>query len=156
MHLRRTIATLAVPVIVLTIPACGSSGSNTKAGDASSTTSKSANGDTPGKSDTSDTESAPGKNPGKATVSNETAAPDKTVIFTADKTFAPNKLQVSPGEVFSFKSADDANAAAVTFDGNDKYTITSGLVESFTLTTPGTYTVTDNMSNATMTVVVKG
>ena len=156
MHLRRTLAMLAVPVIALTIPACGSSGSKSSAGESSATTSKSAGGNTPGKSDTSDTESTPGKNPGKATVSNETAAPDKTVIFKADKSFEPKKLQVAPGEVFSFKSADDANAAAVTFDGNDKYTITSGLVESFTLTTPGTYTVTDNMSNATMTVVVKG
>ena len=58
--------------------------------------------------------------------------------------------------MFTFVAAEGAPTAAVTFNGDDSYTITTGLTESFTLEAPGTYTVSEYLSGATMTVTVAG
>ena len=100
-------------------------------------------------------ESAPddAMNPGSETLVDGPAAADKTVAFDG-VAFTPSTLEVAPGEVFTFVAGPAASTSAVTFNGNDTYTISGGLTESFTLETTGTYTVTEFISGATMTVTV--
>lgn len=97
----------------------------------------------------------PEGNPGEETLVDGPAEADKTVTWTGTA-FEPSALEVAPGEVFTFVAGTDAGTAAVTFDGNDSYTITTGLTESFTLDVPGTYTVSEFISEVPMTVTVTG
>lgn len=84
------------------------------------------------------------------------APAERTVTFTADKRFDPAQLEVPVGELVTFVAAPDAGTHAVRFgDSTDTYTISGGLVESFTIGEPGTYTVTEDLTNATMTLTVR-
>lgn len=100
-----------------------------------------------------DSDSGDMTNPGKETLVDGPGAADKTITFDGTA-FSPATLKVAPGEVFTYAAGPDASPSAVTFNGSDTYTITSGLKESFTLETPGTYTVKEDITGATMTVTV--
>jgi hypothetical protein len=100
-------------------------------------------------------ESAASGNPGAETLVDGPAAADKTVTWDGSG-WSPGSLEVAVGEVFSFVTSAGAGVAAVSFNGADSYTITSGLIESFTLDTPGTYTVIEFISGTAMTVTVTG
>ena len=101
-----------------------------------------------------DTETTkPGSGTGTVKLVDGTAPADKTVTFTADKTFDPTELTVSVGETFTFKAASGTHA--VSFNGgSDTYTISGGLIESFQIDAPGTYTASELLTNATMTITV--
>lgn len=103
--------------------------------------------------DSGDSDAGDMTNPGKETLVDGPAPADKTVTFDGTA-FSPEKLDVAPGEVFTFAAGPDASPSAVTFNGSDTYTITGGLTESFTLEAPGTYNVKEDISGATMTVTV--
>lgn len=164
----RTIHRL-IPITALTLAsvltACGSSsgGSDGSSGDGSKATTTAAaaadssSSETTEATDSGDSgDSASGENPGTETLVDGPADAAHTVTLTADGTWDPASLEVAPGEVFTFVAAEGAPTAAVTFNGNDSYTITTGLTESFTLDEPGTYTVKEYLAGAEMTVTVTG
>lgn len=101
-------------------------------------------------------EPSEGANPGVETLVDGPADAANTVTFTAEGTWDPSSLEVASGEVITFVAAEGAPTAAVTFDGSNTYTITTGLTESFTLDEPGSYTVSEYLSGAEMTVTVTG
>jgi plastocyanin len=157
MTARRLVPAALVAVLALGGAACSSSGSDSSAG---STTKESTGATT--STTTADTAessagstSSDGENPGVETLVDGPADAAHTVTLTASGSWDPATLEVAPGQVFTFVSAG-SGSHAVTFNGSDTYTISGGLTESFTLATPGTYTVTEYLSGETMTVVVKG
>jgi hypothetical protein len=81
---------------------------------------------------------------------------ENTVTFTADGAFDPGAIEISADEVITFEAAPDAGTSAVTFNGSDTYTLSGGLTESFTISAPGTYTATEFLSGAQMTITVTG
>ncbi len=91
---------------------------------------------------------------GTVTLADGAAAADKTVSFTDDGGFDPPELTVKVGELFTFKAGDDGTHAVKFGDSSDTYTISGGLIESFTIDAAGTYTVTEDLSSKTMTVTV--
>ena len=107
-----------------------------------------------GGTESPETTAGSGENPGTETLVDGPADAAHTVTFTADGSWDPSTLEVAPGQVFTFVAAEGAPTAAVTFNGSDTYTITTGLTESFTLETPGTYTVQEHISSEPMTVTV--
>lgn len=139
---------------------CGGDDEGSSTGSDSSTTAAPADAGSPETTEAMDSGSADapstGENPGPATLANGTADEAHTVTFTADSVFSPDSIEVAPGELLTFKAAEGAPIAGVTFNGNDSYTITGGLIETFTLETPGEYTVEEDISGATMTVTVTG
>lgn len=89
------------------------------------------------------------------------ATPEHTITFDADGTmsttgsFSPEELTVPVGEKVTFKAAPDSGTHAIRFGSStDTYTITGGLIETFTISEPGTYTVTEDISGTTMTLMV--
>ena len=75
--------------------------------------------------------------------------------INADGTFSPSELSVPAGEKVTFKAAPDAGTHAVRFGSStDTFTISGGLIETFTISEPGTYTVTEDLTNATMTLKI--
>jgi plastocyanin len=159
---RRRLAalTLAAALLVGTA-ACGGSDSEGGAEDPGTTAAPAADdaaddgADTPDDTEESDEEAAPEGNPGVETLVDGPASEDLTVTWDGTA-FSPSELEVAPGEVFTFVAGPDAGTSAVTFNGNDSYTITTGLTESFTLEAPGTYTVSEYLTGVTMTVTVTG
>ena len=123
-------------------PTAGTSGS----------TGSDATGTTAGDS-TATTAAAAGS--GKVTLANGAAPADKTVIFSTDGGFDPGTLNVGVGELFSFRAGDSGVHAVRFGTATDTFTISGGLIESFTIDAPGTYAVTEDLSNKTMTVTVK-
>jgi len=135
----------------------GSSGSSDKStttasgggsGDDSSTT---AADDSSGSGSTDDTAAA-GK--GTVTLVDGEAAADKTITVSKDGEFDPNTLTVAVGEKFTVKAAADAGTHAVTFNGDDQYTVSGGLIETFTIDAAGSYEMQDTISGGTATITV--
>ncbi len=156
MTARRLVPAALVAVLALGGAACSSSGSDSSAGSStkeSTTTTASSTAESAESS--SGSSSSDGENPGVETLVDGPADAAHTVTLTASGTWDPATLTVAPGQVFTFVSAG-SGSHAVTFNGSDTYTISGGLTESFTLATPGTYTVTEYLSGETMTVVVSG
>lgn len=160
----RSTAIIAL-LLASVLAACGSSSSGGDGGaadDGATTTAAAAEAtDDPGSTPAEEPgeegeEVTDGANPGVETLVDGPADEANTVTFTAEGTWDPGTLEVAPGEVFTFVAAEGASTAAVTFDGSTTYTITTGLTESFTLDEPGTYTVTEFLSGAEMTVTVTG
>lgn len=156
MSARRPTAAILALLLAFALGACGSD-DDTSSPDATETTvapddtSDPDEGDAPSDGESEDPES----NPGVETLVDGPAEADKTVTF-ADGAWDPATLEVAPGEVFTFVAAADAGTVAVSFNGSDSYTLSGGLTESFTLETPGTYTVSEYLSGTTMTVTVAG
>jgi plastocyanin len=91
----------------------------------------------------------------KVTLTDGEATAANTVTFNADGTFSPSELSVPAGEKVTFKAAPDAGTHAVRFGSStDTFTISGGLIETFTISEPGTYTVTEDLTNATMTLKI--
>jgi len=156
MTARRLVPAALVAVLALGGVACSSSGSGSSA--ASSTTTEAAEASTPvseASSAETGADESDGTNPGVEALVDGPADATHTVTFS-DGSWEPGTLQVAPGQVFTFVSAPGGGTKAVTFNGSDTYTISGGLTESFTLATPGTYTVSEYLSGETMTVVVTG
>jgi plastocyanin len=156
---RRLAALSLAAALVLGAAACGSSDSGSDgAKDEATTTAapgdSSSTGDTAATDDTEATEEPSEEgNPGVETLVDGPASEDLTVTWDGTA-FSPSELEVAAGEVFTFVAGPDASTSAVTFNGNDTYTITTGLTESFTLEAPGTYTVSEYLTGVTMTVTV--
>lgn len=160
---RRRLAalTLAAALLVGT-SACGGSDSEGSADDPSTTVAPAddaaAEDGAEAPDDTEaegDEEPAAEGNPGTETLVDGPATEALTVTWDGTA-FSPAELEVAAGEVFTFVAGPDAGTAAVTFNGSDSYTITTGLTESFTLDAPGTYTVSEYLTGTTMTVTVTG
>lgn len=106
-------------------------------------------------SDSGDSSTSASGDGSKVTLSNGEATAANTITFTADKTFSPSELTVPAGEKVTFKAAPGAGTNAVRFGSStDTFTISGGLIETFTISEPGTYTVTEDLTNATMTLKV--
>ncbi len=155
-HRRLAAATLSV-VLVLGAAACGSSdsGSDGASDKATTTAASGGSGDTTADDGgSSDTTAASSEGSGTVTLADGAAAADKTVSFTDDGGFDPPELTVKVGELFTFKAGDDGTHAVKFGESSDTYTISGGLIESFTIDAAGTYTVTEDISSKTMTVTV--
>ncbi len=150
MSIRRSTAIASVVLFSLVPVACGSSGSGTKPGDPTTTSA-----DSTGSSDAPGTTAVAG-NPGDEKLVESAAAADKTIAYTTDGGFEPSSLHVAPGEVFTITAGADENAFAVTFNGNDSYTVTSGMSESFTLQTSGTYTMKEFVNGEKSLTIIVG
>ena len=164
MHLRKSKS--VVIILAFTLPfaaACKSSdddASSSSGGDKATTTlaptsdqNADSGSDSSDPTDDSTTNDGVG-NPGSETLVDGPITAENTVTWTADGSWDKDSLTVSIGEVFTFVAGEGASTAAVTFNGNDSYTITTGLTESFTLAEPGTYTVSEYVSGTEMTVTV--
>ena len=89
------------------------------------------------------------------TLTDGEASPENTITFGADDAFSPPELTVAVGEKSTFKAGPDAGTHAVRFGtSTDTYTISGGLIETFTISEPGSYTVTEDLTEATMTLTV--
>jgi len=153
---RRLAPAALIAVLALGATACGSSGSSSEGSTKDPEESTTVTAATAERSGADPAEASDGTNPGTETLVDGPADAAHTVTFTEDGTWDPATLQVAPGQVFTFVAAPGAGTHAVTFNGDDTYTISGGLIESFTLSTPGTYTVSEYLSGETMTIVVKG
>lgn len=153
----RLTAAILASVLLLGASACGSSGGSDGAAP-ETTSAESSASDGAGSDET--TAPSPGSgeagegDPSAVKVSDGAADSANTVTFTADDSFDPAELEVGVGDVITFQAADDAGSHAVTFDGSNTYTISGGLTESFTIDAPGTYTASELLTNATMTITV--
>lgn len=152
---RRTTSALCAIAMAFAFGCSSDDDSSTSTTSAPSATTTAAGGDTSTTAADSGS-SSDSTNPGPATLANGKAPADKTITFNADSTFSPSTLTVKPGELFTFVAAQGAPVAAVTFNGSDTYTISGGLVESFTLTAPGTYHASEDISGAEVTITVAG
>ena len=159
-HIRSIAAASLAGVLLLSAPACSSD----KSEDAKETTTTAAaddahNGAT--SEPAADTTEVEGEGSeggeegtGTVTLADGEAAADKTITFTTDAGFDPSELEVAVGELFTFRAGDDSVNAVKFGDSSDTFTISGGLIESFTIDAPGTYTVTEDLSGETMTVTV--
>ena len=71
-----------------------------------------------------------------------------------DGAFDPTTLEVAVGELFTVKQGGDGINAVKFGDSTDTYTISGGLIESFTIDAAGTYTMTEDLTGATATITV--
>jgi len=157
---RRAAAVLAV-VVLFGAAACSSSDDKSSDSSDKTTTTASGSGGSDGSSTTAADDSsgsgaggdAGAKGTGKVTLADGEAAADKITV-DADGAFDPDSLSVAVGEKFTVKAADGAGTHAVTFDGGDSYTVSGGLIETFTIDAAGTYTMTDTISESTATITV--
>ncbi len=128
-----------------------SDGSDTSSADGTDTTNDAESG-----SKDSGSDSGASKGDGsKVTLVDGEASAANTITFDAQDSFNPSELTVPVGEKVTFKAAPDAGTHAVRFGSStDTFTISGGLIETFTISAPGTYTVTEDLTNATMTLKV--
>lgn len=155
---RLATATLAFGLLVAAA-GCGSSGGGSDSADTTATTAMAdgSGSDTTAADAGSDTTEPTGTaGTGTVTLADGEADAAKTVTYTDDGGFDPSELSVAVGELFTFKSGDDGVHAVKFGEATDTYTISGGLIESFTIDAAGTYTVTEDISGATMTVTVTG
>lgn len=88
------------------------------------------------------------------TLADGEAPPELTVTFTDAGGFSPATLSVGVGELFTFVAGDDGTHAVKFGTSTDTYAISGGLIESFTISAAGTYTVTEDLTSQTMTITV--
>ena len=91
---------------------------------------------------------------GTVTLADGEAAADKTITFTADGGFDPATLDVAVGELFTVKQGGEGVNAVKFGDSSDTYTISGGLIESFTIDAAGNYTMTEDLTGETATITV--
>lgn len=149
----RTRARLLAAGIALVLPlglaACSDDGDDTSTGDAAAETSSPTADEAGAGEDGASTGDA-----AAVTLADGEAPPELTVAFSAAGGFSPATLTVGVDELFTFRSGDDGTYAVRFGDSTDTYTISGGLVESFTISAAGTYTVTEDLSSQTMTITV--
>lgn len=155
---RRLLAIAAISAFfVVGVSACGSSDGSDSSADTTATTAKTT-GDTTGDTTDDTTADAPddgGKEgTGTVTLADGEAPADKTITFTADGGFDPATLEVAVGELFTVKQGGDGVNAVKFGDASDTYTISGGLIESFTIDAAGTYTMTEDLTGETATITV--
>jgi hypothetical protein len=155
---RRLLAVTAVGAfLVVGVAACGSSSGSDSSSDDTAKTTVADSGD----SGTSDTTADSGdsgdagdtEGTGTVTLADGEAPADKTITFT-DGAFDPTTLEVAVGELFTVKQGGDGINAVKFGDSTDTYTISGGLIESFTIDAAGTYTMTEDLTGATATITV--
>ncbi len=158
---RLAAASLAV-ALIFGAAACGSSdsGSDGAADDTEANAPDDTTAADAGTDDTTDgsdegTDSSGEAGTGTVTLTDGEAGADLTVTYTEADGFAPGELTVGVGELFTFVSGDDGVHAVKFGESSDTFTITNGLIESFTIDAAGTYTVTEDISGATMTITVE-
>lgn len=159
---RRLLAVSAVGAFLFVgAAACGSSsGSDGASGDTAKTTTADSgdNGSTDDTmADDSGSDSGSGdtatEGSGTVTLADGEAPADKTITFTADG-FDPGTLEVKVGELFTVKNGGEGVNAVKFGESTDTYTITGGLIESFTIDAAGTYTMTEDLTGETATITV--
>ncbi len=160
---RRTLARLAATaLLVLAVGAACSSGSDDDADTTTTTVAPSDGSDSSGGElsgdpgdggDTGDV-GAEAEGTGVVTLADGEAPAERTVTFSDEGGFDPTTLEVGVGELFTFEATDDGVHAVGFGASTDTYTLYHGLVESFTIDAPGTYTVYEDLSGQTMTITV--
>jgi hypothetical protein len=153
----RLLATASVGAFLLVgVAACGSSGGSDASSDDAVETTVAGNGDSGSTDDTTGDAPDEGGSEGTGTVTlaDGEAAADKTITFTEDGGFDPGNLDVGVGELFTVKQGGDGINAVKFGDSTDTYTITGGLIESFTIDAAGTYTMTEDLTGETATITV--
>jgi len=153
----RLLATASVGALLLVgVAACGSSGGSDASSDDAAETTVAGNGGSGSTDDT--TADAPdeggSEGTGTVTLADGEAAADKTITFTEDGGFDPGNLDVGVDELFTVKQGGDGINAVKFGDSTDTYTITGGLIESFTIDAAGTYTMTEDLTGETATITV--
>jgi len=157
---RRLLAITAIGAFLVTgAAACGSSsGSDSSSGDTAKTTAADNGGDSGTSETTADSgdkgDSGATEGTGTVTLADGEAAADKTITFTEDGGFDPSNLDVKVGELFTVKQGGDGTNAVKFGDSSDTYTISGGLIESFTIDAAGTYTMTEDLTSQTATITV--
>ncbi|WP_426573779.1 cupredoxin domain-containing protein [Aquihabitans sp. McL0605] len=152
---RRLAAVALTASFLLGVAACGSSGASDSSSDDKATTTAADGGS--GDATTTAADSGSGdtaQGTGKVTLADGEAPADKTFTFTSDGGFDPTSLEVNVGELFTVKNGGDGVNAVKFGDSSDTYTITGGLIESFTIDAPGTYTMTEDLTSKTATITV--
>lgn len=154
-HARRLAAATCVGFLLFATSACSDGGSD-DAKDATTTTASTGSSADGGATTTADegTETTDVRmGPGSVALADGEAAADKTVTFTTDGGFQPTVLEVAVGELFTFRSGDGVHAVRFG-EATETFTITKGLIESFTIDAPGDYTAYEDITGAAMTIRV--
>jgi plastocyanin len=156
---RRTLTLAVTSILVLGVSGCGddkkadtavgSEGSAVAASDpAAPGTPETEATDTQAPANDSTSASPAG---GAALVSTE-ATSANTILLSASG-FSPTTLSVAVGDTVTFK-ADGKGVFAVLVGDLPGATVTGGLVESFSFSKPGTYSVTEEISGNSATITV--
>lgn len=77
-----------------------------------------------------------------------------TVVTIGPDGFDPDELTVAVGDVVQFTAGDDGLYSVIVND-LDGYTVGSGIDEYFSFDQPGTYPVTEDLSQATATITAE-
>ena len=145
-------------LLLVGVAACGSSGGSDASSDDTAETTVADSGDSGSTDDTradAPDEGGSGRHAAAVTLADgEAGAADKTITFTEDGGFDPGNLDIGVGELFTVKQGGDGINAVKFGDSTDTYTITGGLIESFTIDAAGTYTMTDDLTGETATITV--
>lgn len=158
---RRLLAATAVGAFLLVgVAACGSSSAADDSSDDTAETTAADTGSDSGADDPADDGADDGaddtgsEGTGTVTLADGEAPADKTISFTEDGGFEPATLEVGVGELFTVKQGGDGINAVKFGDSTDTYTISGGLIESFTIDAAGTYTMTEDLTGETASITV--
>lgn len=151
----RTLAALVVAgTLLVGTAACSSDSSDdSTATTATTVATTTAADDTPATEATDDAGSADAGT-GTVTLADGEADAAHTLTFATDGGWSPATLEVGVGELLTVKAGDDGTYAVAFGESSDTYTVTGGLIETFTIDAAGTYEIREDLSGEMATITV--